>query len=194
MSNQILSSDRNVTNLYDLFPSNTCLTNRNNNDIQTKGKDLYKTPGRTIPVRIGNVDPFPDSAFENILKTPIQKFNNFSNIKRSTNIDCFISPPNNTNRIPIRYGPKSHLLMTTSTPAPSNGPLLTPVVDKNNSMSPITRSTQRMPKAMQVTAMSVKIFFFAVWSGFLAQHGLILFKEFCVIFFVCGDFDKIEID
>lgn len=86
-------------------------------------------------------------AIDNVMKTP--KFGSNCNLARFTNNDYFISSPNTTNRIPMRFCSKSHLLMT-STPAPGNGCIVTPIVDKNNSMSPITRSTQRMPKAMQV--------------------------------------------
>lgn len=131
--------DRNVANLFEL------LTNQNSTELF----NTLRTPGRMFPYR--------QRPEESLLKTPVQKPINNSNLIRSTNIDCFLSSPNNTNRLPIRLGPKSHLIMTTSTPAPSSGCLLTPVVDKNNSMSPITRSTQRMPKSMQVIVWSVQL-------------------------------------
>lgn len=92
---------------------------------------------------------FENENYESLRKPPIQKCN-ISNFIRLTNTDGFLSSSNNTNRWAVSYGSKSSFLMTTSTPAPSNGCFVTPVVDKNNSMSPITKSTRRMPKAMQV--------------------------------------------
>ncbi|PSN46208.1 hypothetical protein C0J52_13145 [Blattella germanica] len=84
-------------------------------------------------------------------------------------LPCFFSPPplvGNTIRLTNRT-----CFLTTSTPASqsrlkkSNSArgavdanhsncLLTPLADENNSMSPITRSTQKMPKAMQETMMT----------------------------------------
>jgi hypothetical protein len=78
-----------------------------------------------------------------------------------------------------RLTPRNALtfFLTTSTPASQSrlrvpcstrGPvdanpsscLLTPIADENNSMSPITRSTQKMSKAMQVSMSVLCIMFF----------------------------------
>ncbi|KAK6635561.1 hypothetical protein RUM44_000813 [Polyplax serrata] len=99
--------------------------------------------------------PLPDrmrrGSLIGINKLQIQKYNVGHSV-RATNNDVFLSPPNNTNRLTISHDSKS--LMMTSTPAPNSGCLLTPIVDRNNSMSPITKSARRMPKAMQETMMT----------------------------------------
>ena len=91
-----------------------------------------------------------DDEFDN--KNPVRKLNNSNVVSGTNNNEGFLhfSINNNTNRLPISYCPKSTYLMTTSTPAPTSTCFFTPKVDKNNSMSPITKSARRMPKAMQV--------------------------------------------
>ncbi|EEB17047.1 Rho GTPase activating protein, putative [Pediculus humanus corporis] len=86
----------------------------------------------------------------------VRKLNNSNVVSGTNNNEGFLhfSINNNTNRLPISYCPKSTYLMTTSTPAPTSTCFFTPKVDKNNSMSPITKSARRMPKAMQETMMT----------------------------------------
>lgn len=108
---------------------------------------INKTPAK--PVDNSTCDTSADATIGFLWKTPVQKFN-LPNCVQLTNNDVCLPSSNNTNRKPIFYGPKTPFLMTTSTPATCNNCLLTPIVEKNNSMSPITKSTKRMPKAMQV--------------------------------------------
>jgi hypothetical protein len=96
-------------------------------------------------------------------------------------VDCqtalpgFFSPPPPLGRTNNRLTPRNVLtcFLSTSTPASqsrlrvSRGPieanhsscLLTPIADENSSMSPITRSTQKMSKAMQVSCVLYVMFF-----------------------------------
>jgi len=96
-----------------------------------------------------------------------------------TALPGFFSPPPPLGRTNNRLTPRNALtcFLTTSTPSSQSrlrvscstrGPtdanhsscLLTPIADENNSMSPITRSTQKMSKAMQVSMyLSCAIFF-----------------------------------
>lgn len=96
-------------------------------------------------------------------------------------VDCqtalpgFFSPPPPLGHTNNRLTPRNALtcFLSTSTPASqsriraSRGPieanhnscLLTPIADENSSMSPITRSTQKMSKAMQVSCLLYVMFF-----------------------------------
>lgn len=92
-----------------------------------------------------------------------------------TALPGFFSPPPPLGHTNNRLTPRNALtcFLSTSTPASqsrmrvSRGPieanhsscLLTPIADENSSMSPITRSTQRMPKAMQVSCLLYVMFF-----------------------------------
>jgi hypothetical protein len=84
-----------------------------------------------------------------------------------TALPGLVSPPPPLGHTNNRLTPRNALtcFLSTSTPASqsrlrgSRGPieanhsscLLTPIADENSSMSPITRSTQKMSKAMQVS-------------------------------------------
>jgi len=96
-------------------------------------------------------------------------------------VDCqtalpgFFSPPPPVGYTNNRLTPRNALtcFLSTSTPASQsrmrvsrglieanhNSCLLTPIADENSSMSPITRSTQKMSKAMQVSCLLYVMFF-----------------------------------
>ena len=118
-------------------------------------------------VRCLSEDRDPPSSF--VLSTPDQSKPELSSRDQGMGTlpvsnECFFSPPSivgGTNRLTTPRNAKACFL-TTSTPASQyrlRGPVdvnhsncvLTPIADENNSMSPITRSTQKMPKAMQVS-------------------------------------------